>query len=308
MLNSSSKAPIQYDFKNLYNASFNPSGIHTQNTGLFFYYGDYLLKKIISVFEFSGLPDTWAENYFKYVLFGLGYIAIFKSKEYGVIPQHCSLSDNMTLFYQPKRVIIANPVLKEQELEIGKNCELIKLQPDYTGIMDIVSYYADMLAVCSETVGVNLLNSKVSYVFFAKNKAEAETFKKAYDKISRGDPFVVLDKDNQSEEGRKEWDFFLQNVGNSYIVDKVLDDMKTIEDQFNTKVGIPNANTQKRERLISSEVEANDIDTKALVNIWLDTLNNDIMKVNKKYDLNLSVKYRYEGFFNKENQEVITNE
>lgn len=308
MLNSLSKPPIQYDFKNLYNASINPSEIHTQNTGLFFYYGDYLLKKIISVFKFSGLPDTWAENYFKYILFGCGYIAVFKSKEYGVIPQHCSLSDNMTLFYQPKRVLIANPVLKEQELEIGKNCELIKLQPDYTGIMDIVSYYADMLAVCSETVGVNLLNSKVSYVFFAKNKAEAETFKKAYDKISKGNPFVVLDKDNQSEEGRKEWDFFLQNVGNSYIVDKVLDDMKTIEDQFNTKVGIPNANTQKRERLISSEVEANDIDTKALVNIWLDTLNNDIMKVNKKYDLNLSVKYRYEGFFNKENQEVITNE
>lgn len=308
MLNSLSKPPIQYDFKNLYNASINPSEIHTQNIGLFFYYGDYLLKKIISVFKFSGLPDTWAENYFKYILFGCGYIAIFKSKEYGVIPQHCSLSDNMTLFYQPKRVLIANPVLKEQELEIGKNCELIKLQPDYTGIMDIVSYYADMLAVCSETVGVNLLNSKVSYVFFAKNKAEAETFKKAYDKVSKGNPFVVLDKDNQSEEGRKEWDFFLQNVGNSYIVDKVLDDMKTIEDQFNTKVGIPNANTQKRERLISSEVEANDIDTKALVNIWLDTLNNDIMKVNKKYDLNLSVKYRYEGFFNKENQEVIINE
>ena len=308
MLNSLSKPPIQYDFKNLYNASINPSEIHTQNTGLFFYYGDYLLKKIISVFKFSGLPDTWAENYFKYILFGCGYIAIFKSREYGVIPQHCSLSDNMTLFYQPKRVLIANPVLKEQELEIGKNCELIKLQPDYTGIMDIVSYYADMLAVCSETVGVNLLNSKVSYVFFAKNKAEAETFKKAYDKVSKGNPFVVLDKDNQSEEGRKEWDFFLQNVGNSYIVDKVLDDMKTIEDQFNTKVGIPNANTQKRERLISSEVEANDIDTKALVNIWLDTLNNDIIKVNKKYDLNLSVKYRYEGFFNKENQEVVTNE
>lgn len=308
MLNFSGKAPIEYSFKNLYNASINPSAIHTKNTGLFYYYGDYLLKKVISVLKFSGLPETWAENYFKYVLFGCGFIAIFKSKEYGVIPQHCSLSDNMTLFYQPKRVLIANPVLKEQELEIGKNCELIKLQPDYSGIMDIVSYYADMLAVCSETVGVNLLNSKVSYVFFAKNKAEAETFKKAYDKISSGDPFVVLDKDTTSEEGRKEWDFFLQNVGQSYIVDRVLDDMKTIEDQFNTKVGIPNANTQKRERLISSEVEANDIDTKALVNIWLDTLKNDIMKVNKKYNLNLSVNYRYQSFFNTNEQEVNVNE
>lgn len=302
------KAPIGYDFKNLYNASINPSTIHTQNTGLFYYYGDYLLKKLISVIDFKGLPETWATNYFKYILFGCGYIAIFKTKKYGVIPQHCSLSDTMTLFYQPKRVLVANPVLKETELEIGKDCELIKLQPDYSGVMDIVSLYADMLAVSAETMGTNLINSKLSYVYFAKNKADAESFKKAYDQISSGSPMTIVDKDMQSEEGRKEWSFFTQNVGQNYLVDKILDNMKTIEDQFNTKVGIPNANTQKRERLISSEVEANDIDTKALVNIWLDTLKNDIIKVNKRFNLNISASYRYANFFrDQEVQEVSDN-
>ena len=299
------KAPIGYDFKNLYNAGINPSTIHTQNTGLFYYYGDYLLKKLISVIDFKGLPETWATNYFKYILFGCGYIAIFKTKKYGVIPQHCSLSDTMTLFYQPKRVLVANPVIKETELEIGKDCELIKLQPDYSGVMDIVSLYADMLAVSAETMGTNLINSKLSYVYFAKNKADAESFKKAFDQISGGAAMTIVDKDMQSEDGRKEWSFFTQNIGQNYIVDKILDNMKTIEDQFNTKVGIPNANTQKRERLISSEVEANDVDTKALVNIWLDTLNNDIIKVNKRFNLNISASYRYANFF--EDQEVIDN-
>ena len=299
------KAPIGYDFKNLYNAGINPSTIHTQNTGLFYYYGNYLLKKLISVIDFKGLPETWATNYFKYILFGCGYIAIFKTKKYGVIPQHCSLSDTMTLFYQPKRVLVANPVIKETELEIGKDCELIKLQPDYSGVMDIVSLYADMLAVSAETMGTNLINSKLSYVYFAKNKADAESFKKAFDQISGGAAMTIVDKDMQSEDGRKEWSFFTQNIGQNYIVDKILDNMKTIEDQFNTKVGIPNANTQKRERLISSEVEANDVDTKALVNIWLDTLNNDIIKVNKRFNLNISASYRYANFF--EDQEVIDN-
>ena len=65
-------------------------------------------------------------------------------------------------------------------------------------------------------------------------------------------------------------------------------------DQFNTKIGIPNANTQKRERLISSEVLANDIDTKALINVWLDTMRTDMEQVNDHYGLNLSVSYRYE--------------
>lgn len=297
MSNYSNKAPINYDFKNLYNSSLNPSTIHTQNTGLFYYFGDYLLKKVIGVIDFTNMPDTWAENYFKYNLFGCGYLAIFKTKEYGVIPQHCSLSDTMTLFYQPKRVLIANPVLKERELEVGKNCQILKLQPDYTGVIDIVSYYADMLAMSAETMAVNLINSKLSYVFFAKDKAEAESFKKAFDQISSGQAMTILDKDLQGEEGRRDWSFFTQNVGQNYLVDKILDNMKTIEDQFNTKIGIPNANTQKRERLISSEVEANDIDTMALVNIWLDTINSDLKKINKTYNLNIQASYKYSDYY-----------
>lgn len=290
-------APVMYDVRNIYNASFNPSTIHTKNTALFWYYCDYLFKKILSVFEFKGLPKTWAENYFKYVLFGYGFIAVYKDSKYGVIPQNCSLSDTYTIFYQPKRVLIANPVLKKSiELEVGKDCEIIKVQPDYHSVLDIVSYYADMLAVSSEAMGMNLLNSKVSYVFMAENKAQAETFKKAYDRLASGDPFVVIDKSLMNEDGSVNWQMFEQNVGQNYIVDRVLNDMKTIEDQFNTKIGIPNANTQKRERLISSEVESNDIDTEALVNVWLDTMKKDMEKVNQVYGLDLSVSYRYANY------------
>lgn len=286
-----------YEFENLYNSSFNPSAIHTKNTGLFNYYGSYLFKKILSVFEFNGLPETWPENYFKGILFGMGFIAIFKHPEFGVIPQNCSLSGNYTLFYQPKTVLISNPYLNESiRLEVGKDCEILKIQPDYHSVIDIVSYYADMLSVSAEAMGMNLLNTKVSYVFMAENKAQAETFKKAYDRLTSGDPFVVIDKSLMNDDGTVNWQMFEQNVGQNYIVDRVLNDMKTIEDQFNTKIGIPNANTQKRERLISSEVESNDIDTSALVNVWLDTMNRDLEKINSVYGLDISVKYRYSNY------------
>ena len=74
MLNT--KAPFNYEMLNLYDSARNPSSIHTRNTALFNYFVRYLLKKAISVLEFKNLPDTWASNYFKYVLFGYGYIAI----------------------------------------------------------------------------------------------------------------------------------------------------------------------------------------------------------------------------------------
>ena len=299
----SNKAPYNYSYINMFLSRFNPSALHTRDTALFNYYVRYLFQKIISVYEFRNIPDWWAENYFKYVLFGYGHIAVFDTDKYGVIPQECSLSDTHTIFYQPSDVLIANPVLGEKRLKIGKDCELIKLQPDYAGVMDIVTVYADLMAVALETANINLMNSKASFIFMAQNKAEAETYKKLYDELAGGKPFAIVSKTLMNEDGSKNWDFFIQNVGQNYITDRILNDMKTIEDQFNTKIGIPNANTQKRERLISSEVMANDIDTKALVNVWLDTMKNDLEKVNERYRLSIEVDYRYERNFEEAEQE-----
>lgn len=300
---TSTNIPVSYDFINMYTSAYSPSQIHTKNTNLFAYYGNYLLKKVLSVFDFEGLPETWAENYFKYTLFGRGFLAVFKHKKYGVIPQQCSLADTVSIFYQPKKVLIANPVLPEvQELDVGYDCELLKLQPDYRSVLDIVSLYADLMAIAYETASVNLINSKASFVFFAENKAQAETYKKMYDRLSAGEPMAVIDKTLKNEDGSSNYDFFIQNVGQNYIVDNILDNMKTIEDQFNTKVGIPNVNTQKKERLISSEVEANDIDTLTLVNLWLTTMQNDLEKINAKYGLNISVKYRYGSYYSEDRE------
>ena len=288
------KIPASYDFINLYNAGLRPSTVHTKNTGLYNYYFNHLFIKALSVLNFDGIPETWSMEYFLYVLYGYGFMAIFKTDEYGVIPQNCTLSDTHTIFYQPKRVIVTNPVLpKSLELEVGRDCELLRLEPDYKGITEIVSLYADMLAIATETSAVNLLNSRASFVFFAQNKATAETYKKMYDTLAGGDPFAVIDKNLLNEDGTRNWDFFAQNVGQNYIVTDVLNDLKTIEDRFNTKIGIPNANTQKRERLITSEVESNDSDTRCLVDVWLDTLNRDLERINSRYGLNISVSYRY---------------
>ena len=297
--------PVDYSFENLYNSRMNPSAIHTQNTGLFMYYGDYLFKKILSVYRFNNLPDTWAENYFKAVLFGIGFIAIFDDPTYGVIPQQFSLSDTYSLFRQPTRVLIANPFFKRSfQLKVGKTCEILKVQPDYQPVIDIVSFYADMLAVSAETAAVNLINSKVSYTFFAQNRQMAESFKKMYDQMASGKPFTIVDKNLQADDGTKNWDTFEQNVGQNYIVGNVLDDMRKIENQFNTMIGIPNANTQKKERLISSEVESNDVETTALVQIWLDTKRTDLEKINSRYNLDISVDYRYQHYFDNVDREV----
>ena len=287
--------PTNYEFENLYNSMRSPSSVHCRNTALVEYYTKYLLEKAISVFEFDGIPDKWAMNYFQYVLFGYGYVAIINTDKYGVIPQLSGLT-GYNVFYQPTMVTIANPLLDGlKTLEIGTQCEIIKLQPNYSGVMDIVTTYADLMALCLETAGINLLNSKMSYIFFSQNKAAAETYKKMYDKVASGEPMAVIDKSLLDDEGNPAWTMFTQNVGQNYITDKILNDLQTIEDQFNTEIGIPNANTQKKERLIVDEVNANNIDTNAKIALWLETMQRDIEKVNQMFGLDLSVSYRFDN-------------
>lgn len=286
--------PKSYEFENLYNSMRSPSTVHCRNTALVEFYTRYLLQKVISVFEFTGLPETWADNYFKYVLFGEGVIAVINTDRYGVICQNCGLS-GYNVFYQPTTVIVANPLLPGlREFTVGENCQIIKLQPNYSGVMDLVTTYADLMALALETTGANLLNSKLSYVFFADNKTAAESFKKLYDKLASGEPMAVIDKNLLKEDGSVAWQMFTQNVGANYVTGELLNDMKTIEDQFNTIVGIPNANTQKRERMITDEVNANNVDTQSRVNLWLETMQKDIDKVNAMFGLNIAVKYRFD--------------
>lgn len=291
--------PKNYDFINLYNSQRSPSTVHCQNAALVRFFEKYLLQKVVSVFKFENIPEYWAENFFQYVLFIWGFVAVFDHEDYGIIPQNCSLY-GYDVFYQPSHVIIANPLIRTERLRIGEDCELIKLQPDYCGIMDIVSTYADLMALSLETAGINLLNSKLSYVFMSENKTSAESFKKLFDQYASGSPAVFADKLLFNEDGTPSWQLFMQNVGQNYIADKVLDDMKKLEDRFNTDVGIPNANTYKKERLITDEVNANNVDTQSKVMLWLDTMSRGIDRVNEHYGLDLSVSYRYEPEYREE--------
>lgn len=288
-----SNAPYSYDFINRYNASFSPSTVHCKNTGLVNYYIRYLVQKVLSVFEFSGIPEEWALNYFQYVLLCRGFVAILDTEEYGVIPQECGLG-GFNIFYQPRFATIANPLLPGvRQPVIGEGCAVIAMQPDYGSILDLVCTYADLMALCLETAGVNLLNSKLSYVFAAGNKAQAESFKKMYDRIASGEPAVFVDKSLFNEDGSRAWDVFFQNMKQNYVASDILNDMKSLEDQFNTAIGIPNANTQKRERLVVDEVNANNVDTESRVNLWLETMRRGMTTANEMYGLDLNVRYRY---------------
>lgn len=294
MYGSEISIPTEYDVNNLLANIVTPNTVHCRNNALFGYFRRYLLQEVFAIYKWK-LPKNWDPDYFMYCLFGRGYVCVINTDEFGIIPQWGGLG-GYNVFYRPAYAIITNPLIKRTiQANIGKDCSIIKLMPDYRSIMDLVDHYADKLALTSETIDIDLCNAMVSTVFGAESKQEAETLKKMFDKIRSGNPAVVVGKKFFKEDGTPNWMPFQANVKNTYIVSDLLADFRKIKEAFLTDIGTPNANTDKRERLISDEVNANNVETRTKVELWYESIQRGIEQTKELFgDMDLSVEYRYD--------------
>lgn len=288
--------PAFYDYINAYNSSFSPSTVHCKNTSLVRYFAENLLTRAMSVFKFS-CPETWSKRYYMYSLYTTGFVVVYRDEKFGVIPQACTLS-GYNVFYEPTTPIIANPlIVNPPDLRIDQNCTIIKLFPSYKGIMDIVNYYADMLGLCSEMTAGNLINSKLSYVFTAANKPQAESFKKMFDSIASGEPCVVIDTSiAKSEDATPAWNSFTQDLRSNFIAPESFDCIRSILNNFDTDIGIRNSNVDKKAQVNNDEINANNEETLSLAWQMYESLKEGIDKTRKMFGESvnpLSVAWRY---------------
>lgn len=253
------------------------------------YYREYLLKKILSRFEFDGLPSYWDMDYFLEILFLDGKICITDTAA-GVLPLRCGTTGK-GIFEQPTECQIANPVLGSFRRTIDVDCALIKLQYNYAGCGWLINRYATMLAMCDSSVAVNLMNTKVTYVFKASSKAQAETMKNMYDQITQGKPAVFVGENGAINEEN----MFVMPAKQNFIAEDVQILKRKIINEFLTEIGINNTNQDKRERLTDDEVNANNDEVYANIQHWFDNISDGINRANKLYNLGLSVKIREFG-------------
>lgn len=264
-------SPIEFDQLQLFNFHYKKGYVHAHNTYISKYFQRYLFQKCISVFKWS-LPDNWNLDYFLYVLYGLGYIGILQTDEFGVIPQYC-IPTGYNIFYQPKMFRVTNPNLnKMYERTIGKDAVIIKLTPDWCGVMDIINIYADMMAIALEAGAMNINNSKLAYVFGADNKASAETFKKMMDQIMSGCPAVSPDIKMFDKNGNAKWFTFANNLRQNFIAPEIMQTLSLIENKFDAEIGLPNNPVEKKERLVTDEVNSNNESTFSKCQLWLDNI------------------------------------
>ena len=283
--------PFYYDYMNVMQSNYNPSGVTVKNTAAAQFFQRYLLQKAMSVFRWV-MPKHWSKDYFLYSLYCYGVVAVVQTDKFGVIPQHCTLG-GYTVMYQPRYAVISNPLLTGiLEPVIDEQCVVFKMTNDFGGIMDLVNYYADMMAVAAGTLPGNLFNSRLAYVFAADESSAAEGFKKLSDKVLSGDPVVVAGKKLFADDGTLKVQLFTQKLRENFIAPEILNVLRELENRFATEIGIPNTNGDKRERLIVDEVNANNVETSSRCDMWLDSWKESCKKVKNMFGVDVSVDWR----------------
>lgn len=287
-----SAPPYSYEQVNAYTSPVTPSVVHTKGNALSYYFRKYLFLEAASMVKWTP-PNTWPQNRLEYLVFGEGGVSVFNTDRYGLVYDHMGLT-GMNVFYNPTHSLVANPFIKGTKyLQIGKQCEIIHLQPDYRGIVDIVAYYGDMMALAAQTIQSNLINSRLAYVFAAGNKAGAESFKRMFDQIMQGNPAVFVDSAllktyKSGSSGQAPWMYFATDLKGNFITNELLTALKTIKALFDTEVGIPNTNTSKKERMLTDEVNSNNVETATKASLWLDSLQRGCERVHKLFGLDKS--------------------
>ena len=290
--------PMNYEKINCITGHYQPSPVKAYNNQYFAYWVRALFQRAQSSIILD-IPWSAAERDFMYYcLFKYGFVGIFNIDEYGLIFNPCTLG-GFDIYYQPTYALCNNPKFKSTQktrFEIHKDCEILKLTPDYFGIWDIIEHYAFKLAALEGATDMSIINNKFAFLLAARTKAAAAALKKAFDKINRGEPTVIVDgKVLKNDPQDKDIPFqFIDrpSLKNSYITTDQLQDINTILNMFDAEIGIPSIPYQKKERLITSEAESRVIDATSRATVWNTCLNESFDIINKKFGTTMSSKLR----------------
>lgn len=260
------------------------------------FYKTILFRVVKGIFDVT-LPIDWELDYILNNFIHSGYIIITESPA-GVLPLRGTFQ-GFNYFDYPTHCVISVPILESFTRTIGVDCQIIYLERMRTrtffAFNQMVDIYAYKLAAADAGIDVNLFNSRVAYIAEAETKAQSETLKSLYNQIAEGEPFVVYRSNALSPNG-KGLNVAFGNVKQNYVADLIQDSKRTIMNEFLTLLGINNANTDKRERLITDEVNANNIELMCNTNLWEENLRICMERVHNLFpSINFDIKLKFDG-------------
>lgn len=268
------------------------------------YWERSFFQRCRSILEFDGLPEAsagqigWDYDAFLYQLFRMGYAVVFHSKKYGMVVQP-GTPTGYGLQYQPRGMNITTQFFNfGRPLEIGTECGVIKLTPDYRGIWDIITKYAVEMQHAEVAIRQSALNARFAYGAFAKDDKQKRSLELLFQRLANGEPAIVVNADLKRPMDAKSTDggaYELpimqidRDLSKNFILPELMEFRRTILMDFYRELGIK-VQPDKKERLNVNESQSADAETFNRREVWRICLEKSLDEVNRMYGTNITFK------------------
>lgn len=264
------------------------------------YWERSLFQRCKALITFTGLPTRkpgqveWDMNAFLYGLFRRGFLTVFRSRKYGFVVQPAT-PEGIGLQFEPTGMIVATPYFSfDRPLRIGVECENIMLTPDYTGIWDIISKYAEELKYNDVAIRLSAINARFAYAIAVADDKSAATVKAIMEKLENGEPGITyhakLKENLMLAEGEAPWTQFDRDLKKNFIYPELLQARRTILTDFYRELGVQSS-PDKKERMVQVEAEAYQAETFNRRQVWELSLRDSIDRVNRLTGLSINFKW-----------------
>lgn len=280
----------------LTNALFNASA--AKNKISYVNYLEKLIQIALSMFEWHDLPDTCDERFLELQLLEKGYCLFFNDEVMGFLTLPCMIGGRLNVYNIPieRRAYASNGY---QNAKTEKDSVIIYNNTLHTNDYVMIKNYARRLWAIDQIIDINA-NAQKTPLLLACDEKQRLTLINLYQKYDGNVPFVFGDKSLTTG--------VIQalNTGAPYVADKLYQLRTNIYNEALTFLGVSNIQIQKKERLITDEVQQMNGGTVSGRQSRLQARQQACSQINRMFDLNISVTVRENGTENENKPESDT--
>lgn len=239
-------------------------------------YFDRLSLIATSIFTWEGLDEIGGDSRFlEQCLFKYGRACFIKDKELGYMTINANPSDKLNHYNLPVR-INAWSVGYSKNYDFD-DCVYIMNNEMQLPTIATIELFALRLYEAERTIDVNIKAQKTPVLIEGDAKSML-TLKNLYMKFSGNEPFIFGNKNFNLDKALN-----VLKTDAPFIADKLQDYKHEVWNECLTFLGINNANTDKKERLVTDEVNSNNDLIKFYFNCFYKTRKKACDEINKKY-------------------------
>lgn len=237
----------------------------------------------LAMFKYDNVPETVSIRHLESVLYDQGRALFFNDPLYGFMALACTPSGKLNHYNEPIRyTAISTTYSKEFNAE-----DAVLIRNNYAALptSHTIDLFAQRLSIVERIMDVNI-NAQKTPIILLCSEQQRLTLKNLYKQYAGNEPFIFADSMMNLDNVKT------ISTGAPYLADKLTTQKHAIWNEAMTFLGQSNANTDKRERLITNEVDANNQMVQLSAEVMLLTRREAIEEINRKFGLNMSVDLR----------------